>query len=110
MIMRKMRVALLCAAAVAGITAAQAQTTYDGNGQVPPQFVISGKAAARIHDHISINADTAEKLSKACEDIARKNNSQVVVIILDPNGLVVHQHRMDGEGWIQVKATEQKAL
>jgi uncharacterized protein GlcG (DUF336 family) len=101
---------LLGAAAVLAFTAANAATTYDGNGQVPQQFVLSGKAADRLHDHISINADTAEKLSKACEAIARKNNSQVVVIILDPNGLVVHQHRMDGEGWVQINATQQKAL
>ena len=108
MIIRNLQVALLCAAAT-GVTAAQAQTTYDGNGQVPQQFVLSGKAAARIHDHISINADTAEKLAKACEDIAKKNNSAVVVVVIDPQGLVVHEHRMDGEGWIQINATEQKA-
>src|SRR5258705_8986499 len=101
---------LMCAAAALTFTAANAATTYDGNGQVPQQFVLSGKAADRLHDHISINADTAEKLSKACEAIARKNNSQVVVIILDPNGLVVHQHRMDGEGWVQINATQQKAM
>src|SRR5258708_29384527 len=80
-----------------------------GDGQVPAQFVISGKAAERAHDHISINADTAEKLSKACEDIAKKNNSAVVVVVVDPYGLVVHEHRMAGEGWIQINATEQKA-
>ena len=100
----------ICAATALGITAAAAATSYDGNGQVPQQFVLSGKAADRLHDHISINADTAERLSKACEAIARRNNSQVVVVVLDPQGLVVHEHRMDGEGWIQVKATEQKAL
>ena len=107
-----MRIAafLLCAGAAVGFTAAHAASTYEGNGQVPQQFVLSGKAADRLHDHMSINADTAERLSKACEAIARRNNSQVVVIVLDPQGLVVHEHRMDGEGWIQVKATEQKAL
>jgi hypothetical protein len=57
--------------AACGSTGARAQTSYDGTGQVPPQFVLSGKAAERQHDHISINADTAEKLSKACENIAR---------------------------------------
>jgi uncharacterized protein GlcG (DUF336 family) len=31
------------------------------------------------------------------------------VVVVDPYGLVVHEHRMDGEGWIQVNATEQKA-
>lgn len=109
MIVRKPQALLLCAAAALSCTVARAATTYDGNGQVPEQFVLSGKAADRLHDHISINADTAEKLAKACEAIARKNNSQVVVVILDPAGLVVHEHRMDGEGWVQVTATEQKA-
>ncbi|HYM16945.1 MAG TPA: heme-binding protein [Micropepsaceae bacterium] len=94
----------LCAGAAFG-----AATTYEGNGVPPQQFVLAGKAADRLHDHTSINADTAEKLSKACEAIAKKNNSQVVVVVLDPQGLVVHEHRMDGEGWIQVVATEQKA-
>jgi uncharacterized protein GlcG (DUF336 family) len=102
-------VALLCATTAFAFTTARAASTYDGDGQVPQQFVVSGKAAERQHDHISINADTAEKLAKACEAIARKNNSAVVVVILDPYGLVVHEHRMDGEGWIQVNATEQKA-
>jgi glc operon protein GlcG len=109
MIVRKSSVALLCAAAALAVTAVRAASTYDGDGQVPQQFVLSGKAAERLHDHISINADTAEKLAKACEAIARKNNSAVVVVVIDPSGLVVHEHRMDGEGWIQVTATEQKA-
>lgn len=106
----RLQTSLMCAAAAFAFTGANAATTYDGNGQVPQQFVLSGKAADRLHDHISINADTAEKLSKACEAIARKNNSQVVVVILDPAGLVVHQHRMDGEGWVQINATQQKAM
>lgn len=106
----KLHVPLLCAMTVLTFTSARAASTYDGDGQVPQQFVISGKAADRQHDHISINGDTAEKLAKACMDIARKNNSAVVVVVIDPYGLVVHQHRMDGEGWIQVNATQQKAL
>jgi uncharacterized protein GlcG (DUF336 family) len=97
------------AAAALLFTAANAATTYEGNGQVPAQFRLSGKGAERQHDFISINADTAEKLAKACEAIARKNNSAVVVVVMDPQGLVVHEHRMDGEGWVQINATEQKA-
>jgi uncharacterized protein GlcG (DUF336 family) len=106
----KIRTILMCAATAMLLSAANAASTYDGNGQVPEQFRLSGKAAAKQHDYLSINADTAEKLAKACEAIARKNNSQVVVMIIDPQGLPVHMHRMDGEGWIQIKATEQKAL
>jgi uncharacterized protein GlcG (DUF336 family) len=105
----KWQAALLGAAAACAVTAADAASTYEGDGQVPPQFVISGRAAERVHDHISINADTAEKLAKACQDIATRNNSAVVVVVVDPYGLVVHEHRMDGEGWVQINATEQKA-
>ena len=101
---------LLCAAAVLAFGSANAQTTYEGNGQVPEQFRLSGKGAARQHDYLSINLATAEKLAAACEDIARKNNSQVVVVILDPQGLPVLLRRMDGEGHIQITATQQKAL
>jgi hypothetical protein len=53
--------------------------------------------------------EIADLGAKACEAIARKNNSAVVVVVIDPYGLVVHEHRMDGEGWIQINATEQKA-
>ena len=97
-------------AAALALSSANAQTTYEGNGQVPQQFVLSGKAADRLHDHISINLATAEKMAAACEEIARKNNSQVVVVILDPQGLPVLLRRMDGEGHIQITATQQKAL
>ena len=102
----------LGAAAALAFTAASAQTgtTYEGNGQVPQQFVLSGKAADKLHDHISINLATAQKLADACEAIARKNNSQVVVVVLDPGGLPVLLRRMDGEGWVQINATQQKAM
>ena len=109
MTIRKLQLVLLSAGAALAFTAANAASTYEGNGQVPAQFRLSGKAAERQHDFISINADTAEKLAKACEAIARKNNSAVVVVVMDPQGLVVHEHRMDGEGWVQINATEQKA-
>ena len=65
---------LMCAAAftLAASAAFAAATTYDGNGQVPEQFRLSGKPAEKLHDYISINLATAEKLAAACEAIARK--------------------------------------
>jgi uncharacterized protein GlcG (DUF336 family) len=77
--------------------------------RVPPQFVISEEAGKRIHDHISINAATAERLAKICEENARRHNGSVTVVVLDPYGLVVHQHRMDGQTYVNIKATEAKA-
>jgi glc operon protein GlcG len=110
MSIRKSHLAFAGAAAALVFTTANAATSYDGNGQVPSQFVLSGKAADRLHDHISINLATAEKLAAACEAIAKKNNSQVVVVVLDPQGLPVLLRRMDGEGHVQITATQQKAL
>jgi glc operon protein GlcG len=110
MSIHKSQLAWAGAAAALAFTAANAATSYDGNGQVPQQFVLSGKAADRLHDHISINLATAEKLAAACEAIAKKNNSQVVVVIIDPQGLPVLLRRMDGEGHVQINATEQKAM
>jgi uncharacterized protein GlcG (DUF336 family) len=72
-------------------------------------FSVSGEAARRTNDRISINADTARKLAMACEDIARRNNSQMVVVILDAYGMVVHQHRMDGIGYVSIVAAQNKA-
>jgi uncharacterized protein GlcG (DUF336 family) len=105
-----MKLTMFIAAATLTASACYAATSYDGDGQVPQQFVISGKAAERLHDHVSINLATAEKLVASCQASARKINSPVVVVVLDPQGLPVLESRMDGEGWVQIKATEAKTL
>ncbi len=101
---------LMIASAVFAATTAQAATSYDRGGPPPQQFVLSGAAADRLHDHVSINLATAERLVAACQAIARKANSAVVVVILDPQGLPVLESRMDGEGWVQIRATEAKTM
>ena len=78
--------------------------------QVNPQFVIGGAAADGLYDRISINADTARRIAETCEAIARENNSRVVVVVLNPYGLVIHQHAMDGEGYVSINAAQQKAM
>src|SRR5438067_9184349 len=93
-----MRSFIVMSAAVFAISAAAAAATHDGDGRVPEQFVLSGKAADRLHDHVSINLATAEKLVAACQAIARKNNSPVVVVVVDPQGLPVLESRGDARG------------
>jgi uncharacterized protein GlcG (DUF336 family) len=87
----------------AGVAAAQ--------GQVPSQFVITGKAAERLVDRISINSATAERLANTCFDIIRReaNADSATVVILNPYGLVVHQHSKDGQAYTSIKITENKA-
>src|SRR5450432_4559634 len=105
-----MRAVILAIAATMVIPVAYAATTYDGNGEVPQQFVLSGKAAERLHDHVSINLETAEKLVAACQAIARKTNSSAAIVVLDAQGLPVLESRMDGAGMLQMSATQQKTL
>src|SRR5882672_1917390 len=94
----KMRFTIVAAAAASvAMSAAYAASSYEGDGKVPEQFVVSGKAADRLHDHVSINLATAEKLVAACQASARKINSAVVVVVLDPQGLPVLESRGDGE-------------
>ncbi len=106
----KLSSGLLAAAAVC-LVSGKAPAAQQGQpiGQVPPQFVISPEAGRRIHDHISINAATAERLSHICEENAAKHGGSATIVVLDPYGMVVHQHRMDGQSYINIKATENKA-
>jgi glc operon protein GlcG len=104
--------ALLVGAAPASTSAAMAAQQQQPAGPVvpvPPQFVVSPEAGRRVHDHISINAATAERLSHVCEEKAAAAGGSATIVILDPFGLVVHQHRMDGQSYINIKAAEQKA-
>ena len=104
-----MRITTIAVAAMFAVSAVSA-APYEGNGQVPPQFVLSGKAADRLHEHNAINLETAEKLVAACQAIARKSNAAVVAVVVDPQGLIVLESRMDGLGYVPTKATEQKTL
>jgi glc operon protein GlcG len=76
--------------------------------QVPDQFVLTGKGAQRHNDRTSINAATAKRLVEACEKIALSHNSQAVILVIDRDGLPVSMLRMDGTGYVSVKATENK--
>jgi uncharacterized protein GlcG (DUF336 family) len=80
-------------------------------GRVPEQFVISGAMADRLHDYVSINSATAERLAQTCfETIRREANApSATIVILNPYGLVVHQHSKDGQRFTSIKITENKA-
>jgi hypothetical protein len=78
-------------------------------GPVPQEFVISPEDGARSHDHISIKAEVAERLSHICQENAKKHGGSATVVILDPFGQIIHEHRMDGQTYINQKAAENKA-
>jgi uncharacterized protein GlcG (DUF336 family) len=76
---------------------------------VPAEFVVSGEAAAEIHDYTTINLATAERITQACERLAAEEGVQVSIYIIDNDGNHVYMHRMDGQGWIQIATAEMKA-
>lgn len=95
--------------AVAGVTIAAERHPVFQFGPVPPQFVISPEDGARSHDHISIKAEVAERLSHICEAAAKSHGGSATIVILDPFGQIIHEHRMDGQTYINQKAAENKA-
>ena len=103
---------LMCAAAAmlaAGAVAAAERHPIFKFGPVPQEFVIGPEDGARSHDHISVKAEVAERLSHICEANAKKHNGSATIVILDPFGQIIHEHRMDGQTYINQKAAENKA-
>jgi uncharacterized protein GlcG (DUF336 family) len=67
-------------------------------------------ACAAIHDHLSIASEVAERLSHICQANAKMHGGSATIVILDPYGRLVHEHRMDGQSYINQKAAEKKAM
>ena len=78
--------------------------------QIDPKLVIGGKDAEAMGDVAIINGATAEALSHACEKMAAEHQESVAIVILDPFGNVVHEHRMDGAAhYVAIHTAEMKA-
>ena len=81
------------------------------SGPVPPQFLIDPASGSKfgVHDHMTVSAEVAERLSHACQDFARQKNATATVVILDMAGRIIHEHRMDGQSYLNQRAAEEKA-
>jgi glc operon protein GlcG len=78
--------------------------------QIDPKLVIGGKDAEAMGDTGIINGATAEALSHACEKMAAEHEEAVAIVVLDPFGNVVHEHRMDGAAhYVAIHTAEMKA-
>ena len=98
-----LRVSVFCAItslAIASVANAQS---------VPSKFVVSGPAAREILDSTTINLETAERITMACERLARERGVSISVYVLDNDGNDVYIHRMDGEMWVNTATAEMKA-
>ena len=72
-------------------------------------FVVRGEAAKRALTKTEISGETAEKLAKVCEAYAVEHNISVSIFIISPSGSIVHAHRMDGQGPINIETALYKA-
>ena len=99
---RTTTVGITAAAALAAGSATLAQT-------VPPQFVVSGKAAETIQDFTTINLATAERIAEVCERLAVAQGVAVSIMVLDNDSNHVYMDRMDGQGYLNIVTAEMKA-
>jgi glc operon protein GlcG len=91
--------------------AAERPASLTFSGPVPAQYTIGPDEGSKfgVHDHITLRADVAERLSHICEANAKAHGGSATVVILDPYGQIIHEHRMDGQTYINQKAAENKA-
>ena len=100
--MRTIAASVVVAGAIAFGTAVSAQN-------VPPQFVVSGKAAETIQDYTTINLATAQKIAETCEKLATDEKVAISMYVLDNDGNYVYMDRMDGQAYLNVITAEMKA-
>lgn len=104
--MRLMCRGMLMAVGVAGFVSGSAGVFAQGNLD---KFVVKGEAAKKALSRTEISGETAEKISKACEEFAPAHNIAVSFFILSPSGNIVHAHRMDGQTPINIDTGLYKA-
>lgn len=64
---------------------------------LPPEFVVSGAAAARLFDANQISAAAAIAVTDGCREWIAGQGGTASIYVIDNTGLAVHAERMDGQ-------------
>ena len=64
---------------------------------LPPEFVVSGAAAARLFDANQISAAAAVAVTNGCSEWIAEQGGTASIYVIDNTGLAVHAERMDGQ-------------
>ena len=76
---------------------------------LPPEFVVSGRAAAQIFDANQISSEAAKKVARTCRAWAAEKGGTASVYIIDTHGTFVHQERGDGQVYTNIRTAMLKA-
>jgi uncharacterized protein GlcG (DUF336 family) len=76
---------------------------------LPPEFVVSGRAAATIFDANQISSEAAKKIARTCRAWAAEHNGSASIYIIDTHGTFVHQERGDGQVYNNIHTAMLKA-
>ncbi len=76
---------------------------------LPPEFVVTGKAAANIFDANQISGEAAKKIARTCRAWAAEHGGAASVYIIDTHGTFVHQERGDGQVYTNIHTAMLKA-
>jgi uncharacterized protein GlcG (DUF336 family) len=76
---------------------------------LPPEFVVSGRAAANIFDSNQVSGDVAKKIARTCRAWATEHGGSASVYIIDTHGTFVHQERGDGQMYNNIRTAMLKA-
>ena len=103
--------ALIGAGAYAAEQGGERPAALTYSGPVPEEYTIDPEMGSRfgVHDHITIGFDVALRLASICEAFARDHGASATIVILDPYGRTVLEHRMDGQSYLNQTAAGMKA-
>lgn len=76
---------------------------------LPPEFVVSGPAAARLFDANQISASAAVALTNGCKEWISQRGGSASIYVIDTTALAVHAERMDGQIALDMQAALLKA-
>src|SRR5213596_131274 len=76
---------------------------------LPPEFVVTGKAAANIFEGNQISGEAAKKIARTCRDWAAAKGGTASIYILDTHWEFVHQERGDGQIYPNIHTAMLKA-
>ncbi len=76
---------------------------------LPPEFVVSGAAAARLFDANQISGSAAIAVAAGCREWIAQRGGSASIVVIDNTALAVHVEKMDGQVALDMQTALLKA-